>query len=117
MKFVKYSNVFELKLIKDQIAFDAVTFSIFVAVFAWCWAVFDNKIIYQRFKTRRDLMLQQHNLLKNFAIEFMRKVKIYAQYLFTVYQNRTWQNFNVLIINAKKYQERIKENIKFMKWK
>ena len=58
MKFVKYSSVSELKLIENQIAFDAITFSIFAAVLAWCRAVSDNKIIYQRLKAVRDLMLQ-----------------------------------------------------------
>ena len=46
MKSVKYSNVPELKLIKNQIVFGAITFPIFAAVLAWCWAVSDNEIIY-----------------------------------------------------------------------
>ena len=46
MKSVKYSNVSELKLIKNQIVFDAVTFSTFVAIFVWCWIVFNNEVIY-----------------------------------------------------------------------
>ena len=58
MKFVKYNNVSELKLIKNQIAFDAIIFSIFVAVLAWCRIISDNKIIYQRLKIIQDLILQ-----------------------------------------------------------
>ena len=115
MKFVKYSSVLELKLIENQIVFDAITFSIFAAVLAWCRAVSDNEIIYQRFKTIRDLMLQQHNRLKNFAVEFVRDVKICAQYSSAAHQNKAWQDLNVLIINAKKRQKRIKKSIKFMK--
>ena len=53
--------------------------------------------------------------MKNFAIEFVRKVRICAQYSSTVHQNRTWQDLNILIINAEKCQERVKENIRFMK--
>ena len=60
-------------------------------------------------------MLQQHNRLKNFAVEFVQKVKTCAQYSSAVHQNRAWQNLNVLTINAKKRQKRIKESIKFMK--
>ena len=78
MKSVRYSSVLELKLIKNQIAFDAITFSISAAVLAWCRVVSDNEIIYQRLKTIRDLMLQQHNRLKNFAVEFVRDVKTCA---------------------------------------
>ena len=115
MKFVKYSSVFELKLIKNQIIFDAGTFSIFAAILAWCRAVSDNKVICQKFKTIQDLILQQHNRLKNFAVEFMRDVKICAQYSSTAHQNKTWQDLNVLIINAKKRQKRVKKSIKFMK--
>ena len=85
IKSVKYNNVFELKLIKNQAVFDAITFSTFAAVLAWCRTVSDNKIIYQRFKAIRNLMLQQHNCLKNFAVEFMREIKICAQYLSIVY--------------------------------
>ena len=115
MKFVRYSSVFELKLIKNQIVLGAVTFSISAAVLAWCRAVFDNKIIYQRFKTVRDLMLQQHNRLKDFAVEFVRNVKICAQYSSAAHQNKAWQDLNVLIINAKKRQKRVKKSIRFMK--
>ena len=57
MKFVKYSSVFELKLRENRIVFDVITFSIFAAVFTWCRTVSDNEIIYQKFKTIRDLML------------------------------------------------------------
>ena len=60
-------------------------------------------------------MLQQHNRLKNFAVEFVREVRICVQYSLTVHQNRTWQNLNILIINAKKHQKRIKKSIRFMK--
>ena len=115
MKSVKYSNVLELKLIEDQIAFDAITFPTFAAVLAWCRTVSDNEISYQRFKTIRDLMLQQHNHLKNFAAEFVRNVKTCAQYSSAAHQNRTWQDLNVLTINAKKRQKRVKESIKSMK--
>ena len=115
MKSVKYSNVLELKLIKNQIVFDAITFSTFAAILAWCWVVSDNEIIYQRLKTIRDLMLQQHNCLKNFAAEFVRNVKICAQYSSVVHQNRAWQDLNVLTINAEKCQKRIKKSIRSMK--
>ena len=115
MKFIKYSSVLELKLIENQITFGAVTFSIFAAVLTWCRAVLNNETIYQRFKTIRDLMLQQHNCLKNFAVEFVRNVKICAQYSSTTHQNRAWQDLNALIINAEKRQERIKKSIKFIK--
>ena len=60
-------------------------------------------------------MLQQHNCLKIFAIEFVREVKICTQYSSTTHQNKVWQNLNVLTINAKKRQKRIKESIKFIK--
>ena len=60
-------------------------------------------------------MLQQNNRLKNFAAEFVRKIKTYAQYLSTVYQNKAWQDLNVLTINAKKRQKRVKKSIKFIK--
>ena len=90
-------------------------FSIFAAILAWCRTVSDNKIIYQKFKAIQDLMLQQHNCLKNFAVEFVRDVKICTQYSSAVHQNRTWQDLNILIINAEKRQKRIKESIKFMK--
>ena len=60
-------------------------------------------------------MLQQHNRLKNFAVEFVRDVKICAQYSSAAHQNKAWQDLNVLIINAEKRQKRIKESIKFMK--
>ena len=60
-------------------------------------------------------MLQRHNCLKNFTVEFVRKIKICAQYSSAVHQNKAWQDLNVLIINAKKYQKRIKKNIKFIK--
>ena len=115
MKPVRYNNVLELKLIKNQIAFGAVTFSISAAVLAWCWAVSDNEVIYQRFKTIRDLMLQQYNCLKDFAVEFMRNVKTCAQYSSAAHQNRAWQDLNVLIINVKKRQKRVKKSIRFMK--
>ena len=115
MKSVRYSSVLELKLIKNQIAFGAVTFSISAAVLAWCRAVSDNEVIYQRFKAIRDLMLQQHNRLKDFAVEFVRNVKICAQYSSAAHQNRAWQDLNVLTINAEKRQERIKKSIRFMK--
>ena len=62
-------------------------------------------------------MLQQHNRLKNLAVEFVRKIKICAQYSSTVHQNKVWQDLNVLTINAKKRQKRIKKSIKFMKQK
>ena len=62
-------------------------------------------------------MLQQQNCLKNFAVEFVQKVRIYAQYSSTVHQNKAWQDLNVLTINAEKHQERVKKNIKFMKRK
>ena len=62
-------------------------------------------------------MLQQHNCLKNFAVEFVQEIKICVQYSSTVYQNRTWQDLNILIINVKKRQKRIKKSIKFMKQK
>ena len=88
MKFVKYSSVLELKLIKNQIVFNAITFSTSAAVLAWCRTVSDNKIIYQKFKAIQDLMLQQHNRLKNFAVEFMRNVKICAQYSSAAHQNK-----------------------------
>ena len=117
MKSVKYSSVLELNLIKDQIILSIMTFLISAAILAWCWTVFDKKIIYQRFETIRDLMLQQHNYLKNFAVEFVREIKIYAQYSVTAYQNKTWQDLNILIINAEKRQKRIKRNIKLMKRK
>ena len=63
-------------------------------------------------------MLQQHIRLKNFTVEFVREVKICAQYSSTAYQNKTWWNLNILTINAKKRQKQIKKNIKFMerKW-
>ena len=115
MKSVRYSSVSELKLIENQIAFGAITFPIFAAVLAWCRAVSDNEVIYQRFKTIRDLMLQQHNRLKNFAVEFVRDVKICAQYSSAAHQNKAWQDLNILIINAKKRQKRVKESIKFIK--
>ena len=115
MKPVKYSNVFELKLIRDQIALDAVTFPISAAVLAWCQTVSDNEVIYQRFKTVRDLILQQHNRLKNFAAEFVREIKICAQYSSEAHQDRAWQDLNVLIINAEKRQKRVKRGIKSMK--
>ena len=92
-----------------------MTFSISAAVLAWCRAVSNNKVIYQKLKTIRDLMLQQHNCLKNFAVEFMQKVKIYAQYSSTAHQNRVWQDLNALIINAEKRQKRVKKSIRFMK--
>ena len=57
MKSVKYSSVLELKLIKNQIVFNTVTFSTFAAVLAWCRVVFDNKVIYQRLKAVWNLML------------------------------------------------------------
>ena len=60
-------------------------------------------------------MLQQYNCLKNFAVEFVQNVKICAQYSSAAHQNRTWQDLNVLIINAKKRQKRVKKSIKFMK--
>ena len=60
-------------------------------------------------------MLQQHNRLKDFAIEFVRDVKTCAQYSSTAHQNRAWQDLNILTINAKKRQKRIKKSIKFMK--
>ena len=60
-------------------------------------------------------MLQQYNRLKNFAVEFVRNVKTYAQYSSAAHQNRAWQDLNILIINAEKRQKRIKESIKFMK--
>ena len=55
--------------------------------------------------------------MKNFAVEFVRDVKICAQYLSTVHQNKVWQDLNVLIINAEKRQKRVKESIKFIKRK
>ena len=58
IKSIKYSNVLELKLIKNQIVLDTITFSIFAAILTWCRVVLDNKVIYQKFKTIRDLMLQ-----------------------------------------------------------
>ena len=60
-------------------------------------------------------MLQQHNRLKDFAVEFVRNVKTCAQYSSAVHQNKAWQDLNVLIINAEKRQERIKKSIRFMK--
>ena len=60
-------------------------------------------------------MLQQHNRLKNFAVEFMRNVKICAQYSSAVHQNKAWQDLNVLTINAKKRQKRVKKSIRSMK--
>ena len=33
-------------------------------------------------------MLQQHNRLKDFAVEFVQEIKIYAQYLSTIYQDK-----------------------------
>ena len=60
-------------------------------------------------------MLQQYNRLKDFAIEFVRNVKICAQYLSAAHQNRVWQNLNVLIINAEKRQKRVKESRKSIK--
>ena len=53
--------------------------------------------------------------MKNFAVEFVRDVKICAQYLSTIYQNKTWQDLNVLIINAEKHQKWIKKSIRFIK--
>ena len=53
--------------------------------------------------------------MKNFAAEFIREVRNCAQYSSAAHQNRTWQNLNLLTINAEKRQERIKESIKFMK--
>ena len=94
-----------------------MTFSIFAAVLAWCRTVSDNEVIYQKFKTIRDLMLQQHNRLKNFAVEFVRDVKICAQYSSAAHQNRAWQDLNALTINAEKRQKRIKRSIRFMKRK
>ena len=72
-------------------------------------------MIYQRLKTIRDLILQQHNRLKNFAVEFVREVEICAQYPSEAHQNKTWQNLNALIINAEKRQKRVKKRIRFMK--
>ena len=115
MKSVRYNSVLELKLIKNQIVFDAETFSTSAAVLAWCRAVSDNEIIYQKLKTIQDLMLQQHNRLKNFAVEFVRDVKICAQYSSAAHQNKAWQDLNVLIINAEKRQKRVKKSIKFIK--
>ena len=115
MKSIKYNHVFELKLTKNQIIFDAITFPIFVAIFAWCRIISDNKIIYQRLKAIWDLMLQQYNCLKNFAVKFVQEIKICAQYLSAAHQNKTWQDLNILTINAKKHQKRIKKSIKFMK--
>ena len=60
-------------------------------------------------------MLQQHNRLKNFAVEFVQNVKTCAQYSSAAHQNRAWQDLNVLIINAEKRQKRVKKSIKFMK--
>ena len=60
-------------------------------------------------------MLQQHNRLKNFAIEFVRDAKTCAQYSSTAHQDKAWQDLNVLTINAKKRQKRIKKSIRFMK--
>ena len=60
-------------------------------------------------------MLQQHNRLKNFAVEFVRDVKICAQYSSAAHQNKAWQDLNVLIINAEKRQKRVKESIRSMK--
>ena len=62
-------------------------------------------------------MLQQHNCLKNFAVEFVQEVRNCTQYLSTTHQNKAWQDLNVLIINAEKRQERVKESIKFMRRK
>ena len=53
--------------------------------------------------------------MKNFAIEFVRDVKICAQYSSAAHQNKAWQDLNVLIINAEKRQKRVKKSIKFMK--
>ena len=117
MKSVRYSSVSELKLIENQIVLDVITFPIFAAVLAWCRIVSDNKIIYQRLKAVRDLMLQQHNRLKNFAVEFVQDVKICAQYSSAAHQNKAWQDLNVLIINAEKRQKRVKKSIKSMKRK
>ena len=64
-----------------------------------------------------DLMLLQHNRLKNFTIEFVREVKICAQYSLVVHLNKAWQDLSVLIINAEKRQKRIKKSIKFIKRK
>ena len=60
-------------------------------------------------------MLQQHNRLKNFAVEFVQNVKTCAQYSSAAHQNRAWQDLNALTINAEKRQKRIKESIKFIK--
>ena len=60
-------------------------------------------------------MLQQHNHLKEFTIEFVREVKICTQYSSAAHQNKAWQDLNVLIINAEKRQKRVKKSIKFMK--
>ena len=46
IKSVRYSSVFELTLIKNQIAFGVIKFSIFTAILAWYRIVFDNKMIY-----------------------------------------------------------------------
>ena len=45
-------------------------------------------MIYQKLKAVRDLILQQHNRLKNFAVEFVREIKVYAQYSLEAHQDK-----------------------------
>ena len=74
-------------------------------------------MIYQRFKTIQDLILQKYNRLKDFATEFVREVASCSQHLLAIQQDKVYLDLNILIINVKKRHERVKDNIKFMKRK
>ena len=68
-----------------------------------------------KLKAVRDLVLRQHDLLEDFAAEFVQQIKGYPQFSNVARQDNEWKDFTALAFNAQKKRDRLEGSLRTMK--
>ena len=101
-----YRIIPKLTTINNKITIEGKRFEDTTAIVEWCRNVKDDEARAQRLKAVRDLVLKQHEILEDFAAEFMQHIQHDPQFSTVARHEPEWQNFTTIAFNAQQRQER-----------